>query len=156
MSILLYIILVIVAIVLIIVALFYLAKGLLALVCWFFKLLPTLIKAAVFWGILVLLYSIFKTTYDLPAPPSVAYPLLYLVIIAFILVRRYTKHGYVFKSYGSSGGEYKSYVLNKKSKVIHEKYSDSAETISPHHRKELSSSEARDLIANNGKYHFKG
>ena len=155
MSILWYIILAIAAIILIIVALFYFIKGLLTLMFWFLRLLPTMIKAAIFWGVLVLLYAIFRITYDLPSLPFAVYPLLYLVIIALILVRRYTKHGYVFKSYGSSGGEYKSYVLNKKSKVIHEKYSESAETISPHHRKEISSSEARELISNNGKYHFK-
>ena len=155
MNIFLYILLAIVAIVLIIVALFYLAKGLISLFFGFLRLLPTLIKAAIFWGILLLLYAIFKTTYDLPTLPFAVYPVLYLAIVIYIIVRRYVKHGYVFKSYGSSGGEYKGYVLNKKSKVIHEKYSDSAETISPHHRKEISSSEADELIRNNEKYHFK-
>ena len=80
------------------------------------------------------------------------YPLLYSVIMSFILVRRFVKHGSLFKT---SAGDYKGYVLNKKSKVIHEKYSDSEETISSQHRKELSYSEAIELINNNEKYHFK-
>ena len=155
MSVLLYILLALAGIVLVIVALFYLAKGLLSLFFWFLRLLPTIIKAAIFWGISLLLYAIFKDTYNLPALPAATYPLLYLVIFVLIIVRRYTKRGYVITSYGSSGGEYKGYVLNKKSKVIHEKYSDSADTISPHHRKEVSYSEAQELISNNEKYHFK-
>lgn len=152
MSFLVYFLLGIIAIVLIIVALFYLAKGLLLLLFWFLRFLPTMIKATIYWLVIVLLYAIFWLTNDIPSLPFITFPLLYLALIALIVIRRYAKYGSVF---GASGGEYTSYVLNKKSKVIHDKYSDSAETISPHNRKEITSSEARDLINNNSKYHFK-
>ena len=52
-------------------------------------------------------------------------------------------------------GSYNSYVLNKKSKVIHPDYSHSASTISEKNRKPISSSEAWNLAGRGGKYRFK-
>ena len=147
-----YVVIAIVSIILIIAVLFYLAKGFLILTGWFLRLLPTMIKAAIYLAIVALILSILKDRIKLPKLPMIVYLLLYFVILAFILVRRYVKYGYLFKP---SGGDYKGYVLNQKSKVIHKKYSDSEETISPHHKKEVSYSEAMELINNNGKYHFK-
>jgi len=152
MSVLLYIIIAIAALVLMVVALFYLAKGLLAVMCWFVRLLPTLIKAAIYSAILLLIYSILNSSNYLPSLPAIVYPLLYFVLLGLILVRKYFKYGSIF---GPPMGDYKNYVLNKKSKVIHEKYSDSEETISSHHRKELSYSEAVDLVNNKENYRFK-
>ena len=151
MSVLLYIAIAIAAIVLGVVALFYLAKGIITLLCWFLRLIPTLIKAAIYWSLILLLCFVFEITNMLSEFPLV-YPLLYLVIVALILARKFVKQGSVF---GASGGEYKGYVLNKKSKVIHEKYSGSDDSIGSHHRKELSYSEARELVDNGGKYRFK-
>ena len=152
MTVLSYIAIAILAIILIIVVLFYLAKGLVNLMFLLLRLLPTMIKATIYWAIVVTLCFILEVPNKLPDFPGIIYPLLYLAIFVLLLVRRFVKHGSVF---GSSGGEYKGYVLNKKSKVIHEKYSDSEGTISSHHKRELSYSEAMELINNNGKYHFK-
>ena len=57
----------------------------------------------------------------------------------------------------SSGYSYSSdnFVLNKRSKVIHDRWSDSVDTISERNRKNISFSEAQDLINNNQKYRFK-
>ena len=148
-----YIVIAIVSIVFIIIALFYLTKGLLVLTGWFLRLLPTMIKAAIYLAIVALTWSMLKDRINqLPQLPAIVYLVLYFVILGMLLVRRYVKYGYLFKS---SSGDYKGYVLNKKSKVIHRKYSDSEETISPQHKKEVSYSEAMDLINNNKKYHFK-
>ena len=171
MSILAYLVIAIAAIVLVIVSLFYIVKGFLILLGWFVKLLPFLIKSAIYWGIVVMVYSVLRIGYDIPALPSAVYPILYFVIMGIILVRRYIKYGFVSGTSGNLGlalllggigsvletseEEYKGYVLNKKSKVIHEKCSDSAETISPHHRKALSYSEATQLTVNSEKYRFK-
>ena len=156
MSILSYFAIAIAVVVLVIVALFYLVKGLFFLFSLFLRLLPTIIKAAICWGIVVLLCSILQSTNKLPTLPSIVYPVLYFVILGLIVVRRFCKYGSFFKpSSGGYSGDYKGYVLNKKSKVIHEKYSDSEETIGSHHRKEISYSEAMELINNNEKYHFK-
>ena len=160
MSILYYILIAIFSIVLIIVALFYLVKGLLFLFSLFLRLLPTIIKTTICWGIIVLLCSILQFTDKIPTLPSIVYPVLYIVILGLIVIRRFSQYGCFSKPSiggysGGYSGDYKGYVLNKKSKVIHEKYSDSEETISSHHRKEISYSEAMELINNNEKYHFK-
>lgn len=155
MSILLYVALAIVAVVLVVVALFYLVKGFFVLLGWFLRLLPTIIKAALYLAIVAVIWSMLRDRFEMPQLPGVVYLLLYFVIFGLILVRRYSKHGYIFKPSSGGYGDYKGYVLNKKSKVIHSKYSDSEGTIGPHHKKELSYSEAMDLINRNGKYHFK-
>jgi len=152
MSILLYVILAIAAVVFVVVGLFYLVKGFFVLLGWFLRLLPTLIRAAIYLVIFAVIWSMLKDRFALPRLPGLVYLLLYFVILGLILARRYSKHGYIFKT--SSGG-YTSYVLNTKSKVIHERYSDSAETISPQHRKDVSSWEAHDLVNNREKYRFK-
>lgn len=152
MSFLSYIAIAIATIVLGIVALFYLAKGLLALMCWFVSILPTLIKATIFWAILVVLCFALELTDVLPSLPGFIYPLLYVVVLCLISVRKFIKHGSIFTT---SSGEYKGYVLNRKSKVIHDKYSDSGDTVSPHNRKELSYSEASELVRQNDRYRFK-
>ena len=171
MSILLYIALAITAVILLIVMLFYIFKGILILVSWILKLIPTMIKAGLYWIVVMIVYSTFIITNDWPRLPGVVYLILYFMIMALIFVRRYIKEGSVFGTsgnlggtlllsglgaiFGASEGDYKGYVLNKKSKVIHEKYSDSVDTISPHNRKEISYSEARELEMKNKKYHFK-
>lgn len=152
MSILLYVVLAIAAVVLVVVALFYLVKGFFVLLGWFLRLLPTMIKAGIYLAIVTVIWSMLRDRLEVPQPSGVIYLLLYFVILGLILARRYFKHGYIFKP---SGGGYTSYVLNTKSKVIHEKGSDSAETISPRHRKDVSSWEAHDLVSNSEKYHFK-
>lgn len=152
MSILLYIVIAIVAVILVIFALFYLVKGIFILIFWFLKLLPTIIKTTFYWTIAVLFCFVLNLFDKIPPLPNIAYPLLYLIIICLIFVRMFIKHGSLFSK---SGRGYKSYVLNTKSKVIHEKYSDSAETISDAHRKELSYFEALELISNNENFRFK-
>ena len=152
MSILSYIAIAIAAVVLIIVALFYLAKGLINLMFLFLRLLPTMIKATIYWAVVVLVCFVLGIADVVPTFPFIVYPLLYVVILGLILVRKFIKQGSIFDTYYYDGDDY---VLNKKSKVIHKKNSGSEETISPHHRKEISYSEARELISNNDKYRFK-
>ena len=152
MSIFEYIIIAIASIVLIIVALFFLIKGLVNLLFLFLRLLPTIIKSAIYWALLTILYFSLRISNIVPELPFLFYFSFYFLIMGLILIRKYIKHGSIFDTYYVDD---KSYVLNKKSKVIHEKHSASEETISPHHRKELSHSEAMDLINNNDKYHFK-
>ena len=65
----------------------------------------------------------------------------------------------IYKSgfWGSSDGEsssFSSYILNIKSKIIHDRWSSSAKTISEKHKKPLTTSEANDLV-NSGKYRFR-
>ena len=152
MPILLYIIIGIAIVVLIFAGLFYLAKGLLFLLCCFLRLIPTIIKTIAIWAIVALVCSMLQTINKMPTLPGKVYLLLYFLILGFVLVRRFDKYGSIFKT---SEGTYKSYVLNAKSKVIHEKYSDSERTISSHHKIELSDSEARELVNKNNKYRFK-
>ena len=155
MTVLLYIIAAIGVIALTITALFYLVKGFFVLLGWFLRLLPTMIKAAMYFAIIALIWSMLKDRFAVPRLPGAVYLLLYFVIIGLILARRYSKHGYIFRPSGGDYQDYKGYVLNKKSKVIHQKYSDSERTIGSHHKKEISYSEAMNLINNNEKYHFK-
>ena len=140
------------AIVLIIVALFFIIKGLLLLIYWFFMLLPTIIKTTIYWAIIVMVCLALRVMEKIPEIPGVVYLVLYFVIMGLIFARRYAKHGYLVDT---SGGEYQGYVVNKRTKAIHSKYSDSADTISDRNRREVSYSEAMDLVRNNEKYHFK-
>ena len=66
---------------------------------------------------------------------------IFLVIMAFV------------RGGSTSGGG--GYVLNKKTGVIHDIWSSSADTISEKHRKTISFSEAEDLVNRGTKYHFK-
>ena len=47
------------------------------------------------------------------------------------------------------------YVLNKKSGVIHDKYSDSANTIKDNHKVEISSYDADELVNRGKRYRYK-
>lgn len=58
-------------------------------------------------------------------------------------------------SSGSSNRSYAGYVLNKKSGVIHDRWSDSADEISETHKKYISYSEALELVGRNTRYRFK-
>lgn len=55
----------------------------------------------------------------------------------------------------SSGSSYDSYVLNKKTGVIHDRWDSSVDTISEHHRRSLSYTEAQDLVNRGTRYRFK-
>ena len=55
----------------------------------------------------------------------------------------------------SSGSSYNSYVLNKKTGVIHNRWDDSVDTISAHHQRAITSSEAWDLVNRGTRYRFK-
>ena len=55
----------------------------------------------------------------------------------------------------SSGSSYSSYVLNKRTGVIHRRWDDSADTISSHNQRAITSSEAWDLVNRGTRYRFK-
>lgn len=55
----------------------------------------------------------------------------------------------------STEDSYDSYVLNKRTGVIHERLDSSVDSISERNRKSLSYSEAQDLVDRGTKYRFK-
>ena len=56
---------------------------------------------------------------------------------------------------GDGSGSSDSYVLNKKSGIIHRRFSDTADTIKDEHKKPLSYSEAEELVNRGGRYRYK-
>jgi len=57
--------------------------------------------------------------------------------------------------YSSSSSYSSSYVLNKKTGVIHDSWSDSASEISDKHKKYITSSEAQSLVDRGTRYRYK-
>lgn len=56
----------------------------------------------------------------------------------------------------SGGSSYSgSYVLNKKTGVIHDRWDPSVDTISDHHQRAITSSEAWELVGRGTRYRFK-
>lgn len=74
-----------------------------------------------------------------------------IVLNIIIVVRKIkNRNKYDDIGYYSSG-----YVLNKKSGVIHERWSDTASTIKDNHRVDISSYDANRLVSRGKKYRFK-
>ena len=79
--------------------------------------------------------------------------LLLLLIAAIVKSGGSSYSGYTYSGSGYSGGS--SYVLNKKTGVIHDRWDSSVDTISEHHRRDISYSEAQDLVNRGTRYRFK-
>ena len=79
--------------------------------------------------------------------------LLVLLIIAIVKSGDSSYSGYSYSGSGYSGGS--SYVLNKKTGVIHDRWDSSVDTISEHHRRDVSYSEAQELVSRGTRYRFK-
>lgn len=112
-------------------------KGLIWLIC-------AVLEFILFSFILFLIYGEYKIILAIIAT-------IVLNIILFIRKRKKRSH-YV----GCSGGYYSSnYVLNKKSGVIHEKWSESANTIKDNHKVEISAYDADKLVNRGTRYRYK-
>lgn len=87
--------------------------------------------------------------------------IILLFIIAFIRTffknssKNNNQPNVTYPSYNYNFDSFKNYVLNKRTGIIHEKWSSTADTISEKHRKELSYSDAQELINKSRKYRFK-
>ena len=79
--------------------------------------------------------------------------LLVLLIMAIVKSGDSGYSGYSYSGTGYSGGS--SYVLNKKTGVIHDRWNSSVDTISEHHRRDISYSEAQEVVNRGTRYRFK-
>ena len=109
----------------------------------FIKTLPILLRFLLYCAMAIPLWFVFFIF--LPGFLDETSLLVILLIIALV------KSGGSRSSY--SGGS--SYVLNKKSGVIHNQWDPSVDTISDHHRKAISYSEAQELVNRQTRYRFK-
>ena len=107
------------------------------------KVIPFLLKFMLYGaGIIILFVILFNLL-----PVLLAGGGLLLMVIIFAVVKLRDSEGY-----SSSGG---GYVLNKKSGVIHNSWDSSVDTISYNHKRNISYSEAQDLVNRGTKYRFK-
>ena len=110
------------------------------------KEIPFLLKFMLYGaGIIILFVILFNL---LPVLLAGGGFLLMIIIFAVIKLRD-SKYS---EGYSSSGG---GYVLNKKSGVIHNSWDSSVDTISYNHKRNISYSEAQDLVNRGTKYRFK-
>ena len=79
--------------------------------------------------------------------------LIVLLVYAVVKLKGSSYSGSSYYSSDYSGGS--SYVLNKKTGVIHDRWDSSVDTISEHHRRDISYSEAQELVNRGTRYRFK-
>ena len=112
----------------------------------FIKALPILLRLLLYCIIAIPLWIILLIV----VPGFLDESALFLILLVFAFIKA--------KGTGSSGGYSSSsgsYILNKKTGVIHSSWDSSADTISDKHRRPLSSSEAQELVQRGTKYRFK-
>jgi chromate transport protein ChrA len=110
------------------------------------KAFPTILRF-LFWCVAVLL---FFDLFVFLIPGPIDETLLFLALIV-LGIRSFRSSKSSSNWSGSSG----SYVLNKKSGVIHDAWDPSVETIAEKHRRSITYSEALDLVERGTKYRFK-
>lgn len=83
-------------------------------------------------------------------------PILGILLFFWVAVRlvKAAMNSYS-ESHYSGSGSFNSYVLNKKSGVIHDRWDSSVDTISSHHQKAITSSKAWELVNRGTRYRFK-
>ena len=132
--------------------------------CFLIKIMPTFLRHLLF-GIIALPIVIIVLLL-IPGFGDDFGAILFLVIMAVLKLRESRNYVWDDISSGSSGSgyprldysygkSYDGYVLNKKTGVIHNRWDSSVDTISEHHRREISYSEAQDLINRGTRYRFK-
>lgn len=112
----------------------------------FIKALPILLRLLLYCVIALPLWIFLLIV----VPGFLDEGVLFLALLFFAIIK--------VKGAGSSGGYSSSsgsYVLNKKTGIIHDSWDSSANTISNKHRKTISYSEAQNLVNRGTKYRFK-
>ena len=112
----------------------------------FIKVLPILLRLLLYCVIALPLWIILLII--VPGFLDEGALFLVLLVIAFIKAKGTGSA----EGYSSSSG---SYILNKKTGVIHSSWDSSADTISDKHRRKVSYSEAQELVNRGTKYRFK-
>lgn len=115
------------------------------------KAMPILIKIALYCMAAVMI--VFAIRLLITGFSLIGVLLIVLLVFAVVKLKGSSYSGSSYYSSDYSDGN--SYVLNKKTGVIHNRWDSSVDTISEHHRRDISCSEAQDLVNRGTRYRFK-
>ena len=115
------------------------------------KALPVLIKIGLYCLAAVMIF--FSARLLITGFKLIGVLMLVLVVYAVFKLKGSNYSGSSYYSSDYSGGS--DYVLNKKTGVIHDRWDSSVDTISEHHRRDISYSEAQELVNRGTRYRFK-